>query len=63
MSLLSNIIIKAFEAELANKGPEIEAYVVEVLGKLGAELMAYVSQKQLTINPPQVPVQTPQSVE
>ena len=60
MGLLSEVIIKAFEAELGVMTPEIENYMLRVLGTLGTELMAYVTQKVVQNNPPVI---TPQSVE
>lgn len=66
MSLLSTVIIAAFEKELEAASPEIEAYVMQAMGTLGAELMAYVTQKVVAAKPPVAPVtpvQTPQSVE
>ena len=60
MSLLSQVIIGAFEKELEAAGPEVEAYMLQVLGKVGAELMQYVTQK---LAPKHVGVSTPQSVE
>jgi hypothetical protein len=63
MSFLSSIIIAAFEKELVAVGPEVEAYMMQALGTLGSELMAYVTTKVVANNPPKVPVQTPQSVE
>lgn len=60
MGLLTELIIKAFEAELGAMSPEIENYMLRVLGTLGSELMAYVTQRVVANNPPVI---TPQAQE
>jgi len=63
MSILSHIIIAAFEKELAAATPEIESYMLKTLGTLGAELMQYISQKTVAKQQYSSPIQTPQSVD
>lgn len=63
MSILSHIIIAAFEKELEAATPEIEQYMLKVLGTLGAELMQYITKKTVDKQQYTAPVQTPQSVD
>ena len=45
MSFVSNIFISMIEKELSAQTPEIEAYLLQLLEKFGADLVAFVEKK------------------
>lgn len=45
MSLVSGVLLTMLEKELAAQAPEVEAYVLQLLGVLGKDLIAYVEKK------------------
>ena len=45
MSFVSGVVISMLEKELAAQGPEVEAYVLQLLGTLASDLVAYVEKK------------------
>ncbi len=64
MSFLSSIVIKAVESHLVEAGPEIEAMIMQELGALGSEFLAYVTHKTATAAlAPAADVQIPPAAE
>lgn len=45
MSLVSGVLISMLEKELGAQTPEIEAYVLQLLGVVANDLVAYVEKK------------------
>lgn len=45
MSFVSAAVIAFLEKELSAEGPEIEAFVLQQIGTLASELVAYVEKK------------------
>lgn len=45
MSFISGVLLAMLEKELAAETPEIEAYVLKVLGELSADVVSYVEKK------------------
>lgn len=45
MSFISAAVIAFLEKELAAQDPEVEAYVLQLLGTLASDVVAYVEKK------------------
>lgn len=45
MSFVSGFVITMLEKELAAQSPEIEAYVLQLLGAVAKDVVAYVEKK------------------
>jgi hypothetical protein len=60
MSFVSGVIISMLEKELTAQGPEVEAYVLQLLGTLSADIVAYV-EKKMNPQAPAAVVQTSES--
>jgi hypothetical protein len=54
MSFVSGVVITMLEKELAAQTPEVEAYVLQLLGRVATDLVAYVEKK---VNPAAQPAQ------
>jgi hypothetical protein len=45
MSFVSGVVLNMLEKELAAQTPEVEAYVLQLLGVLAKDLVTYVEKK------------------
>lgn len=45
MSFISGVLLNMLEKELSSHSPEVEAYVLGLLGEISADVMAYLEKK------------------